>query len=120
MIDDKLVVNSKDQSDAFNRYFSSVFTRCSSDPPTKDHLTGIGKIESVTISDECIKNEIGRSRKFAAPGPDNITNRTIFELCNEIAKPLAILFSKSMENAVIPNDWRLSSVTPIYKGKGSK
>lgn len=120
MIDNKLVVNPKDKANAYNEYFSSVFTRCNNDPPAKEHLTGIGKIETVTMSEECIIEEIGRIRKFAAPGPDNVTNRTMIELCNEIAKPLAILFTKSMENAMIPNDWRLSSVTPIYKGKGSK
>ena len=119
MIDGQLVVNPKDQANAYNEYFQSVFTRCDNESPVKEPLTGIGKIDSVVMSEECVKNEISRLRRFAAPGHD-FTNRTLIELCDSIAKPLAILFSKSMANGVIPNDWRLSSVTPIYKGKGSK
>ena len=72
------------------------------------------------MSEECIIEEIGRIREFAAPGPDDVMNKLLIELANEIAKPLAILFTKSMENARIPYDWRLSNVTPIYKQKGSK
>ena len=120
MIDGQLVVNSKDKSNAYNKYFSSVFTRCDNDPPAKEQLTGIGKLENVAMTEVSLKNEIVRLRKVAAPGPDNITNRTLIELCDEIARPLAILFTKSMECGLIPNDWRLSSVTPIYKGKGMK
>ena len=44
----------------------------------------------------------------------------LFELCDELAKPLAILFYKSLDHGKIPNDWRLANVSPIYKQKGSK
>ena len=119
-IDDKLVVDPKDQADALNRYFSSVFTRCDVDSPSKEQLTGIGMIDNVEFTEECIKEEIGRLRKFAAPGPDNVTNRLLIELSDQIAKPLEILFSKPLEHGKIPDDWKLSNVTPIYKLKGSK
>ena len=118
-IDDKLVVKPKDQADALNNYFSSVFTRCNIDSPPKEQLTGIDCID-VYISEECVKDGIGRLRKFAAPGPDNITNRILIELCDEVAKPLALLFRKSLDSGKIPDDWRLSNVSPIYKQKGSK
>ena len=116
MINGQLVVHPKEKSNTCNQYFSSVFTRCNVDPPTKEPLTGIDVLENVRMTEECIKNEIGHIREHSAPGPDDVTNRTL----NEIAKPLAILFTKSMENGRIPDDWRLSNVTPIYKGKGSK
>ena len=38
---------------------------------------------------------------------------------NELALPLSLLFRKSMDESRIPEDWRLSHVTPVYK-KGSK
>ena len=49
-----------------------------------------------------------------------MTNGLLIATCDEIAKPLAILFNKSLEHAKIPDDWRLSNVSPIYKQKGSK
>ena len=117
---DELVVNPKAQSNVLNDYFSSVFTRCDNESPSKDQLTGIGKIENVVFNEECIKNEISRLRRFSAPGPDNVTNTTLIELCDEIAKPLDMLFTKSLNETKIPADWRLSNVSPIYKLKGSK
>ena len=120
MINNKLVVDSKEQSSAFNHYFKSVFTINNVEPPTKDPITGIDVLENVIMTEERIKYEIGRIHEYSAPGPDNVTNKTLIELTNEIAKPLAILFTKSMEQGKIPEDWRLSNVTPIYKGKGSK
>ena len=119
-IDNKLVVNPKEQADALNEYFKSVFTRCDVDSPPKEKLTGISIIDEVEFNEECIKEEIGRLRKFSAPGPDNVTNHLLFELCDQIAGPLAVLFSKSLEHGKIPDDWRMSNVTPIYKLKGSK
>jgi ribonuclease P/MRP protein subunit RPP40 len=119
-IDGKLVVEPKEQAEELNRSFSSFFTRCDVESPPKDQLTGIGMIENVTITEESVKHEIGRLRKFSAPGPDNITNRLLIELCDEIAKPLVVFFTKSLEHGKIPDDWRLSNVSPIYKQKGSK
>ena len=114
-IDDKLVVDPKEQADELNRYFSSIFTRCDVESPSKDQLSG-----NVPITKESVIHEIGRLRKFSAPGPDNMTNRLLIELCDEIAEPLSVLFTKSLDNGKIPDDWRLSNVSPIYKQKGSK
>ena len=49
LIDDKLVVNPKDQADALNNYFSSVFTQNNIDSPPKEQLTGIDCIDNVNI-----------------------------------------------------------------------
>ena len=105
---------------SFINSFSTVFTRCDAESPKKDPLTGISIIDNVDFTEECIKNEIGRLRKVATPRPDNVTNHLLMELCDELAKPLAILFYKSLDIGKIPNDWRLANVSPIYKQKGSK
>ena len=48
-----------------------------------------------------------------------MTNKVLIELKNEISVPLAIIFRKSLDESHIPDEWRLSNVTPVYK-KGSK
>ncbi|PIK45564.1 hypothetical protein BSL78_17579 [Apostichopus japonicus] len=37
----------------------------------------------------------------------------------EISGPLAILFNKSLDEGIVPDDWRAANVIPIFK-KGSK
>jgi len=36
-----------------------------------------------------------------------------------IIKPLVVIFSKSLDDGVVPHAWRVANVTPIFK-KGSK
>jgi len=41
------------------------------------------------------------------------------ELEEELAKPLSIICQQSWLTGEVPDDWRITSVTPIYK-KGRK
>ena len=54
-----------------------------------------------------------------SPGPDDLHPRLLFELCTIIAKPLAKLYTLSLNSGLIPNDWKIARVTPLFK-KGSK
>jgi len=37
------------------------------------------------------------------------------ELAEELAKPLFIIYQQSWLTGEVPDDWRITSVTPIYK-----
>ena len=47
------------------------------------------------------------------------TPKILAEAKNELAKPLALLFRKSLATGTLPNDWKEAHVTPIHK-KGCK
>ena len=51
--------------------------------------------------------------------PDGIHPRVLRELAEVIAKPLSMADQHSWSIREIPEDWRLASMTPIYK-KGHK
>jgi len=51
--------------------------------------------------------------------PDGIHSRVLRELAEELAKPLYIICQQSWITGEVPDDWRIASVTPIYK-KGRK
>jgi hypothetical protein len=43
---------------------------------------------------------------------------TLFAIRDHLpVKPLTILFQKSLNFGVVPGDWKLANVSPIYKGK---
>ena len=54
-----------------------------------------------------------------AQGPDQILPRVSKEISKEIAKPLSMLFNKSLESGVLPKEWKYAEVTAIFK-KGNK
>ena len=112
------VTDPKDKADYMNEFFSSVFTRCNTPPPSKDP-SGMNKLSDIEISEQKVIDAIDRSREYSAPGPDNMTNKVLIELKSELATPFAILFRKSLDELHVPDEWRLSNVTPVYK-KGSK
>jgi len=52
-------------------------------------------------------------------GGDGLSSSFLKELEVVIVKPFLIVFRKSLEDGVVPHDWRVANVTPIFK-KGSK
>ncbi|KAJ7404352.1 hypothetical protein BTVI_72513 [Pitangus sulphuratus] len=52
-------------------------------------------------------------------GPDGINPRILKELADVIAKPLSMIFEQCWEYRVVPADWKLANVVPVFK-KGKK
>ena len=114
-----MVVETRKQAKVLNEFFSSVFTRSGGDIPEKEKEPGAPELTKVEIGEERVKRTILRLREDSAPGPDSIPNKLLIETAKEVSRPLSILFSKSLKDGRIPEDWRSANVTPIFK-KGSK
>ena len=54
-----------------------------------------------------------------SPGPDEIHLKFLYELREELSKPLTRLFQLSLSKGVVPQDWKDAIVSPLFK-KGSK
>ena len=54
-----------------------------------------------------------------SPGPDGIYPRILWEAREEIAEPLALIFMSSLASGIVPEDWRIANVVPLFK-KGSR
>ena len=52
-------------------------------------------------------------------GPGGLHPRVLRELAGVIAEPFLTIYQRSWLSGEVPEDWRLASVTPIYK-KGRK
>ena len=76
-------------------------------------------LEAVTVTTRKVKDKIMALKPDSAPGPDGISGQLLQGLADEISPALAAIFSKSMEDGELPEDWRLANVTPIFK-KGSR
>jgi len=50
-----------------------------------------------------------------SPGPDLIHPRVLFETSNVIARPLFLIFKRSLQTGIIPRDWKLAEVTAVHK-----
>ena len=102
------------------RYFTSVFTDedCSIVPPSLP-VTGELKLQTISITEDIVKDKLMKLRPSSSPGPDNLHPRVLKEGADFLARPLAILYSKSLETSCLPRDWPLGTIVPIFK-KGNR
>ena len=117
--DGDYIIKPKEQAEAFSRYFESVFTRSDGDPPSKTAMNGNVWLNEIEVTEGRVKEVIDGLNENSAPGPDGFPPALLKMLRDEIAKPIAILFKKSLDDGQIPDDWREAKITPIHK-KGSK
>ena len=50
-----------------------------------------------------------------AAGPDSIACRVLRELADELGPVLTLLFRQSVQEGILPSEWKTAFVTPIFK-----
>jgi len=109
-------------SEEFNRYFSSVFTTEKLDhiPKCKSTFPHAGsELQELEITDDMVLKSLEKLRSDKSPGADNISPRLLKEIGRAIVTPVRVIFQKSINSGVVPEDWRTANVCPIYK-KGKR
>lgn len=100
---------------ANNEYFVSIFSSYSDiASENRDCLHNI-EFESITLLEEQVLAVILNLDQNKAHGPDNIPACLLKETAVQIAPSLCSLFTKSLRIGVVPDDWKLANVVPVYK-----
>ena len=66
-----------------------------------------------------VLNILGDIKINKSFGPDEIHPMMLKELAGDFAEPIAALFNMSINDGVLPEDWKTAFVSPIFK-KGAK
>ena len=113
--------NEEIMANTLNNFFASVFTKENTSVdlpiPTKQNK-GIF-LNTFDFHENDVALAIDNMNVNKSPGPDKISPRILKEAKIEIVKPLTLLFNLSLHTGIVPNDWKLANVTPIFK-KGCK
>ena len=117
-VNGKMATDEIEIAEELNRHFISVFTNESQPVPNPDK-TSENIIDDIEINEELVLRAINKINPYKSQGPDEIHPTFIYETRHSIAKPLAKIFEKSLNECVLPKQWKLANVTPIYKS-GSK
>jgi len=67
------------------------------------------------IQEKAVNNLLCHLDTYKSMGLDGIHPRVLRELAEELAKTLSIIYQQSWLTGEVPDDWRISKVTPIYK-----
>ena len=118
---DKVISDDKNMADTLNFFFSSVFTAedLTSIPHMENVYKGSTPLISVKFLANTIQDKIDNLRSTTAPGVDGFTPALLKPIKDIISLPLAIIYSRSLEEGVVPEEWKKANVTPVFK-KGAK
>ena len=105
---------------ALNSYYHSVFTHEDnvSEAPTIAEQTQ-ERLSDVTITVEAVEDVLLSLNANKAAGPDGVETRILKECAEEMAPKLQQVFRKSLDEGVVPSQWKEAHIVPIHKG-GSK
>lgn len=98
---------------------TSVFNTDSCEELPPCDVTCSTEMDNITIDVEDIKKRLNNLNVYKSYGPDMLHPRILKELKNEIALPLKLIFECSLATKMLPEDWKLGNITPIFK-KGKK
>ena len=74
------------------------------------------EIVGVQISAEVVLKKPTLLKPNTAAGIDNINTSLLIKLADSIKEPLCILFNRSLDTGVVPDDWKRLMLYPFLIG----
>ena len=124
--DNKELTDCSSIANAFNEFFASVGKNISySIPQTINSpldfmppmIADDFSFSSITPNE--IEEEINKLKAKKATGPYSIPISILKTISHLISKPLSVIFNASLSSGIVPENFKLASVIPIFK-KGSQ
>ena len=119
-VGNELISDNQGMATILNDTFSGVFTvEDLSNIPYCPPMSQLYSVTDAYFDPETIKRKILNLKTSSSSGPDKISSRFLQNHVDSLTVPLSIIFTKSLESGIVPQDWRDTNVTPIFK-KGAK
>ena len=106
-----------------NEYFSSVFTRegINALPVPKAKFEGRESdyLGQLIVIPKIVAMKIRDMKDNKSRGVDGIPPTLLLEIVEHISIPLATVFNLSLEEGIVPLEWKEANIIPLFK-KGSR
>ena len=76
---------------------------------------GVAELPSVECSSDDVLHLLATIRHNTATGPDGLSSTMLHSTSLSTAETLTSIFNQSLQQGVVPADWKQSNVTPIVK-----
>ena len=113
-----LTCNSKEMAEILSTQYLKVFSNPNQHQCHMiNHSTTTSEIKDMNLTEKDLIEAISELSTNAAAGPDGFPAILLKNCKNELAIPLCILWRKSLEKGLVPDDLKKSTITPIHKGE---
>jgi len=117
-VDGRVYDDDLSKAESLNNYFSSVFTQEGNSPLPHLPDTDYPSIDPIEVSIEGVSMILQSLDPCKACGPDNIPTRFLKETAAELAPSLTLLYQASINQGIVPSEWKKAKVVPVYKKGG--
>lgn len=113
------VSDDTEKATCFNNYFRSVFLPKHNyvNPST---VSTVELMQPVELGMSGIEKALKNIDETKATGPDGISPRVLKRCAYPISVYLYLIFSKSLDTGLLPDDWKVAHIVPIHKGETKK
>jgi len=123
-VNGKLTETDEEAAHTLGSCFSSVFVH---EAPIQTDTNGSDVQEQdtdcpeIVVDEEKVRSKLLALKEDKAQGPDDIHPAVLKNCADTVAKPLSIIFNKSLQEGTVPQAWfwKLATVCPIFK-KGDR
>lgn len=121
---EEFITDHKIIAEILNKTFNDVCEILSQDSPTStDSVNSMHTLNQTNlefkfseISEEFVLRELHNIDVKKAVGVDGLNLRILKSAAENIAKPLAILFNRSITTGQLPEEYKIAKIIPIHKG----
>ena len=119
--DNTLTKDEQEQAEVLSNYFATVLEKepAGDIPSLPIRTLTTPPLEDINITEEKVLKKLKKLNPNKACGPDQITPRLIREIAEPLTPSLTKLYNNSLSTSIVPDDWKLATITPIFK-KGDK
>ena len=106
------------KSELLNSYFSSVFTsECLETLPGMGDFNYEEPFSVVNVTNDTVFNKLKNLKSSKSAGSNGLHPRVLREAAAQLCVPLTILFKRSLDEGLLPEDWKLkrANMIPIFK-----
>ena len=76
-------------------------------------------VDNITVTENGVHKLLAGLEPHKTSGPDQLPARLLKGLASELAPIYTLLFQASLDQGIIPDEWKSANVVPIYK-KGDR
>ena len=100
-------------------HFSSVFTRedttSLSVPETQFNGSEGERLGQLVVTPDIVASKINNMKENKSPGVDGISPKILKETVEQISTPLVHVFNMSLQEGIVPLEWKESNIIPLFK-----
>ena len=118
-IDNGIVEEDADIAETMVSYFSTVHTNYRGEVMPEMQDVTDKQIQDIVITPELVAGKLEKLERHKSCGSDDIHSYVLRETAKEMSVPLSLIFQKSLDEGICPEEWKCANVTPIHK-KGDR